>query len=99
MTIKRMIDGREYRFELTEDELYDAYKEEEHVLDIEGVEDMVCGWFDEDFAETYGVDRVKFRSLIPAIAYRMRKYISERGMSWDDARDEAANDVTSEYLT
>lgn len=98
MKIKRTVDGREYEFELTPDEIQNAAKLYEHKCDIEDVE-MICidPYDKEEFEEMYGITERAFRALIPLIVGRKRKFQDDYGMTWNEACHEAAKDVITEY--
>ena len=97
MKIKRIVDGREYEFELTHDEIQNVAKWYEHKCDAEDVE-MVCiePYDNEEFEEMYGITERVFRALIPHIAMEKRKLQDEYGMSWNEACHEAARYIVTE---
>ena len=99
MKIKRTIDGKEYEFELTSEELRNAYYEKEHFYDTEDVKNYISTMSKEEFKE-YSIktesELLDNEELLSRIAYRKRKYIDEIGMLWSEATREALRDVLRE---
>lgn len=93
MTIKRKIDGKEFEFELTNDELWNAYIEKEHQFDIEDVESFFCGFSDDELRLLYKKSSEEIKSMYDDIAYEMRRNIDKYDMDWEYARDEAVTSV------
>ncbi|MGN0476722.1 MAG: hypothetical protein ACI4HM_05205 [Ruminococcus sp.] len=99
MRIKRKIEGKEYEFELTSEELRNAYYEKEHFYDTEDVKNYISNMSKEEFkgysikAESEILDN---EELLSKIAYRKRKYVDEVGMLWSEATREALRDVLRE---
>ena len=97
MKIKREINGTVHEFELTSNELCEAYYEQEHKFDIDDVDDLICGLDDEYVLEVYGVDAERFRELEPEMAYEKRRLMDKYDMAWNDARDEAVDSILEKY--
>lgn len=98
MKIKRTVEGREYEFELTSDEIQNTAKWYEHECDMEDVEIACIEPYDkEEFEEMYGITERVFRALIPHIAGEKRKLQDEYGMTWNEACREAARHIVAEY--
>ena len=97
MKIEREVNGTMMVFELTDDELYEAYKEKEFMFDVQDIEDVVCGWSDEEFEDSYGIPKEVFDSLVHQMAYQKRRNQDKYDMSWDYARDDAIRTVVAEY--
>lgn len=95
MVIKREINGKEVTIELTSDELYNAYCEQEHAYDVMDVEDMFENMTDGDFAE-HGITREYAESKEDMIAYQKRRYMTKYDMDWEYALDKAMNDFLEE---
>ena len=57
MKIKRTIDGRETEFELTSEELYQAFVEQELQFDIANVRIFFEDYTDEALQNEYGMSR------------------------------------------
>lgn len=93
--MKIIRDGKE--IELTPNELFQAYEEQEHAFDKGDVEsELDC--FDDDYLiENYGMTREQIDVFIDEMAYRMRRYMDKYDMSFEYARDEAIRDVAKEY--
>ena len=88
MTIKRIVNGVETEFELTDYEMRQAYYEQEHICDVEDIKSYFEDFTDEDFECNYGMTRQEVESKYDAIAYRMRKYLGDDD-SWTYSRDAA----------
>jgi len=78
MKIKRTIDGKEYEFELTRDELYHAYRE----LDTEFYkEDIMCFYFydrsEDDLMKEWGVSKEEFDSRMEDIVLELQEEIAD----------------------
>ena len=78
MKIKRTIDGREYEFELTPNELYHAYRE----LDTEFYkEDIMCFYFNErsedDLMKEWGVSKEEFDSRMEDMVLELQEEIAD----------------------
>ena len=99
MKIKRKINGKEYEFELTCEELRNAYYEKERFYDTEDVKNYISNMSKEEFKE-YSIkeesELLDNEELLSKIAYRKRKYIEEFGMIWSEATREALRDVLRE---
>lgn len=93
MTIKRMVNGTEVEFELSDRELYNAYKEQEHEFDTEDVLDVFDAYEDNELVETYGKTRKDLEAMAGDIAYEMRRNIDKYEMSWEYARDDAVKQM------
>lgn len=99
MKIKRM----EYEFELTSEELRNAYYEQEHLYDIKDVINYISDMSKEEFDKEFKEYSIKSESelldneeLLSKVAYRKREYIDDYGMLWSEAVREALNDVLTE---
>lgn len=96
MKITRNVNGKAVEFELTRDELYSAYEEQEHIFDKADVEDVFDSMLDEEVIENYGISKSIAEGLLDEMAYRMRHYIDKHDMSLESARDEAITDIINE---
>ena len=98
MKIKRIIDGKEYSFELTSEEMRNAYYEQQHFFDTEDVRSYISD-MPEEFKE-YSIQKeseiLDNEELLSRIAYRKRKYVDDYGMLWSVAVHEALKDVLRE---
>ncbi len=74
MTITREIGGKPVSIELTDNELLEAYWEQQRLGDLEDVENYLDANGDWFMQETEGLTLERLESLIPAIAdtYRRR---------------------------
>ena len=97
MKIKREINGTVHEFELTSNELFEAYYEQEHKFDVDDMEDLICGLENEYVLEVYGVSAERFRELEPEMAYEKRRLMDKYDMAWNDARDEAVDRILEKY--
>ena len=94
MQIKRTINNNETVIELTDQELFNAYCEQQFIFDRSDITDVADGIENEDdFVGTYGIDRKTFDSLLDDMAYEMRRNIDKYEMSWEYARDDAITTV------
>lgn len=98
MTITRNVNGAVLTFELDPAELREAYSEQQHLFDIQDVEDFFDCYEDDDLYEQYSVTREEFESLIPAIADESRRLQDKYGCYWDYARSDAADKIVGEYV-
>lgn len=99
MTIKRTVNGTELEFQLTDDELSNAYFEQQFNFDVQDVRDAVIGWEDDDVIGVYGINTETFMKLSDEMAIEMRRNIDKYDMDWDYARDEAIRDVVRRNTT
>lgn len=97
MKIKRTVNGQELEFELTTQERWEAFREQETIFDIEDCEDMICGMTDDQCLDTYEITVEEFRKLIPFMAQEKRRLMDKYDMDWTYARDEAISSVISDY--
>ena len=97
MKIKREINGEQYDIELTEEELYNAYREQEFLFDKQDVLNMIDGLSDDEIHDILYVDRATFEKYTEDMACEMRRNIDKYDMSWDAARDEAARYVLRNF--
>ena len=88
MKIKRTVGNKEVEFELTDAELYDAYKEAQHIFDKDDILNWIWDWDDEYFVE-HCITKKAMEDFADAMADKMRHYIDKYDNTWDYARDEA----------
>lgn len=93
MTITRTVNGEEFTFELTDEELSGAYNERLHELDIAYCAEAYDGWSDEEIMEDLGVNRAQFEAVLDQIADEMRYRMDMYGSSDASARDAAIREV------
>lgn len=96
MTIKRVINGMEVEITLTDGELWEAYREEQHNCDLSDIDNVFEDLTDDELIEDYGVTRDMIEELKEAMAYRYRKYRDKYDESWIGDRDEAIHNVLME---
>lgn len=96
MKIMRVINGVETEIELTDRELWEAYKEEQHKCDLSDIDNAFEDLTDADLLETYGATRGEIERLREKMAYKYRKYRDNYDESWINDRDEAINAVLRE---
>lgn len=89
MTISRLIDGKEYKFELTEQELRDAYAEQEAIYDEMNVKEYLFPYDDEYFEQNYGLTVEQVEEKISEIAAELRRNLDKYDMRFEDAMDTA----------
>ena len=97
MTITRTINGKEFIFDLTYTELWDAYKEIQHERDIAFCADIYAGWDDEDIVTDIGINRSQFEALLDEIATEMRDRIDNYGWGVATARSAAINTIVFDH--
>lgn len=83
--------------ELTDDELWSAYKEKEYQFDLQDIQDSIDCYEEEEIEETFGVAPEILQKLEPQMAYEKRRNEDKYGMNWDFARDEAIKTVIRHY--
>ena len=88
MKIKRTINGIEYEFELTEQERFDTYCEQEHIWDA----DYVWNIYGEEIEQMCKTE-AEIDAFIEDIAYEMRRLVDKYGVSEEYALDEAFEKV------
>lgn len=85
MKIKRKINDVEFTIELLPEELYDAYREQQHKLDIESVINYGEMFDPEDMQEEFGCSYDEFLSIKEDIAEELRRNIDKYDVSFDYA--------------
>ena len=96
MKIMRVINGVETEITLTDRELWEAFKEEQHKCDLSDVDNAFEDLTDDELMEDYGKTRGELEELKEAMAYRYRKYRDNYDESWINDRDEAIRYVLME---
>ena len=96
MTIMRVINGVEMEFELTANELWEAFEEEQHKCDLSDIENAFEDLTDDELIEDYGKTLAELEELKEAMACRYRKYRDNYDESWINDRDEAIRYVLME---
>lgn len=97
MKILREVNGKWYEFELTSDEMYNAYLEKEYQFDRQDIEDVFDGMDEEDVVLSYGLRKAVIESLYEDMAEAKRQNMDKYDMDWVAARDCAINDIVREY--
>lgn len=95
MKIYRKLHGKnivfgcdEIEIELTNDELREAYREYQHILDREDVLSIVDYHADDaEFKEAYGITPEKLEEIADKCAVRYRRYEDENNCWFDNAID------------
>ena len=90
MLIRRLIDGKEISIELTDEEVYNAYVERQHLYDAMNVESYFDSYKDDDdlYLE-FGKTKEELKEFYDEIAYEMRRYIDKYDMDWEYAMSDA----------
>ena len=96
MTIKRVINGVEMEITLTDGELWEAYREEQHKCDLSDIDNAFEDLTDDELIVDYGITSGELEELKEAMAYRYRKYRDNYDESWIRDRDEAIRYVLME---
>ena len=95
MTIFRTFDGVTHEIELYPYELYGAFCVQQHLFDIEDIENwFACG---EDISE-YGLSEQEVVSLYEEMASELRRNIDKYDMDWSYARDAAVRDTLERHM-
>ena len=95
MKIQRIIRGSEVEIELTSDELFRAYSEQEHKFDIDDIlEELKTG--DEDTDNYNDIPIAWLKENVSEIAYLKRWNIDKYGLEWSEAVKQAINDYAGE---
>ncbi len=90
MTIKR--EGKE--IELTSEELFNAYLEQEHLFDVQNIEDNM-----ESYLEQEKVDMLKDnKDFIEDAANELRRNQDKYDMDYESAIKQAYRDTKRKYL-
>lgn len=97
MKIKRIVNGQELEFELTAQERWEAYYEQEKIYDTEDCADMITGLSDEQCLDAYEITAEEFRKLLPYMAQEKRRLMDKYDMEWTNARDKAVSSVIRAY--
>ena len=93
MKIKRTIDGKEFEFELTPSELYDAFAEQQFQYDLSIVRYYFEDYSDDDIKEAYGRTRKELEACFKDIAVELRRNMDKYEMSLEYALPTAVNEV------
>ena len=93
MKIKRMINGFEYEFVLTNKELSDAYKEKSDEIDIKTVIDEINRLPTSIFRKVYGCTKAYAKKKASLIAKEMRNNINTWNMDMDNAMEDAFREI------
>lgn len=97
MTIKRVVNGVEMEFELTHDELFNAYCEQEHKWDVQACKDYFYDTYsDEEWFEN--TSKKTKQCVIEAAAINMRRYINKYDMDFYSACSGAIDEAIDEYI-
>lgn len=83
-------DGKKY--ELTETELFQAYKEQEHVYDKETILDEIR-WYDDVIFKEYGLSRKQAYEFVDDMAYEYRLNMDKYGMDYEHAVPDAIKTI------
>lgn len=93
MKIKREISGKEFEFELTQQELYNAFAEQEFLFDLASVRFYFEDYSDDDIWEEYGRTRQELETCFEDIAVLLRRNIDKYDMSFEYALPTAVSKV------
>lgn len=89
--------SNERPIELTADELYQAYLEQEHKFDVMDIEDILDQLTDEECLDMYDVEKSVLIDYVDEIAEKKRRNMDKYDLSWETARDEAIADCASRH--
>ena len=88
MKITREINGQTVEFELTDNELLDAFFEMQQECDAEDIRDLALDYTEQDFVEAFGVCRSAVFTNAKEIGERLRNYIENCDSWWRTMRDD-----------
>lgn len=98
MKINRIImPGVKLEIELTPTELCQAYREWQHILDKEAMEDLYLFYSPKEIEEEWHVTRDELDAGLDEMADALRKNIDKYDRPWDAARDKAFNDFIAKH--
>ena len=93
--MKILRDGKEY--ELTSDELFAAYLEQEHIYDLDDVKSELELIIEDDIDEELYVEAAKRiysdENMLHNVAYSKRRNMDRYNMEWSYAVSEAVKDA------
>lgn len=96
MKITRKINGQLCDIELTENEMFNAYEEQQFKWDHETAKERLSQSDDDTFDD---LTDAQFECVINQVAYEMRRQMDKYGYDTDDALDRAISIVKSMDLT
>lgn len=96
MQIKRKIGRRTITVELTDDELFLAYQEQQRLFDVENIQQELENQEDVDLVARYGLTWSELEPLKEKMAADLRRNLNKE-MSWDYALSEAIRSVVEHY--
>lgn len=98
MTIWRTINGIKVEIVLTDGELWDAFKEEQHKCDLSDIDNYFEDLSDDDLMEILGVTMEEVEPQKETMAYLYRKYMDSYSEDWITQRDEAIYYTVRHYI-
>lgn len=90
--MKIIRNGKE--FELTKDELFQAYYEQQELFDVENIEMNLDTYLDEDEYELLKNNK----EFIEEAAYQLRRNQDKYNMDYDYALEDAITETSARYL-
>lgn len=96
MVIKRSVGGQMLAFRLTDQELFNAFEEQQHSYDMQDVESSFDMYGDAEFYDTFGVKKRWLGDDMEDIAYEMRRNMDKYDMDRQFALEEAIRFFASE---
>lgn len=84
----------EKEIELTKEELFNAYLEQENLFDVENIEDNMECYFDEDEVEMFKDNK----DFIEEAANELRRNQDKYGMDYENAIREAFEETKLKHL-
>ncbi len=94
--VTREIGGQSVTIQLTEDELFFAYQEQQWLFDLESIRQELEAQPDEELAAQYGLTLSELEPLQREMAAKLRSCLNKE-MSWDYALSEAIRSVAERY--
>lgn len=101
MKIKREVNGQVMEFELTSDELLAAFKEQEHLFDVQILREKFESEMDPDeFEDEHGFPMellMDNQDLLEEMAVLSRRKQDKDGLDWVCARDDAIDEILEKH--
>lgn len=84
------------KYTLTQDELFEAYEEQQHIWDYDYCKSMLDELDARYFRSEYGISKTQAKEMLDDIAYEMRQQIDKYDIDDDDARDVAFRTIIAD---
>lgn len=95
MKIKRMLNGVEHEFELTTEELSEAYTQVQHQFDCDDVANVLASMIADGYVDI-SVEQSELYALVPKMAAKFRRDMDKYCDEWWNFAKEAVTEVLEE---